>query len=128
MNGSGIAIFELPPNTSPEVASKERDVIRAGAALSASFEEASTLARATIERAATVVRPVLIGVGALGALLLTIRLLRGAERTRRFQSPASTPWLGLARFAVVVFASAAARGVVRHWLDGKPTRIAQRSI
>jgi hypothetical protein len=100
------------PGVSADVTAKEENVARANAAFSTSVRKASAAARLTVERAVSVPRAVVIGVGVLAGTFLVVRLLRdrseNALNARRTQSPPSR-WRALARAATLALASAAGR-------------------
>jgi hypothetical protein len=118
-------VSEVERMENEEIAAHEDAVVRAGLAFSASIQDASAAGRGTIRRAASVARPVLIGVGVLVVAGLGIGFVRRLPKKSGFLVPtpiASTgPWSELARAVVVAFAAAAGRRLVERWLGGSET-------
>jgi hypothetical protein len=119
-NGAGPGAPDVDDRVSIEIAAKEEAVVRAGQAFSASVRDVSVAGRDSLERAISVVRPVLIGMSVLTLVGVGLALARGpAKRSIFSTSPrasAPPPWSNVARAMAVAFAAAAGRRLVERWL------------
>lgn len=94
----------------------EERVARARVAFSASLHEASLAGRETVERAAWVVRPLLVGAGILAGAVVVTHWWRGKRRPRE-----------LPRSLALALAAVAARHLAERWLDRQPRRASRRA-
>jgi hypothetical protein len=94
-----------------------RDVTRAERALSHRLHEATELGGATLRRAVSVTRPVLIGVAVVGGVVWLVSMLRRGRRQSRWTPPSQRSLLAEAtRAAALSIASIAARRFAEHYL------------
>jgi hypothetical protein len=117
-NGISTSSSKLDPETDAEIAAREQDVARADSEFSTSIQQASQAGKATLERAVTMLRPVLIGAAVLATGALVVSLIRSRKARvsvfSQYQEP--SPWPALVRSAALALASAAGRRLADRWL------------
>jgi len=102
---------------SNDVDDAKHEVARAERALSRSLHDASAAGRATMERAVSLAKPLLVGVAVVAGIVWLVKRARRARKPVWLKQPSERSVLAeAARAATLSLASAGARKLAEHWL------------